>query len=73
MDHAIPTFIREGETASSLVHWNACYVVLLGAALTAALAPEHRSEATRWFAAFAGGYIREVMEAALGASAASHG
>jgi hypothetical protein len=68
---AIPSFIRQGETAVSLVTWNTSYLVLLGPALAASVRPEHRAEVVNWFAGFSGPYIADVLKAASGESAAS--
>jgi hypothetical protein len=70
MEVAIPSFIHAGETTASMVQWNAGYLVLLGAALATALPNQHRAATTRWFAGFAGAYMRELLEATLEASRA---
>jgi len=65
MEYAMPALVLGGETAATLVMWNARFVVLFGSALAAAVPPEQREGALEWFAEFSGSYVGDVMRAAL--------
>jgi hypothetical protein len=68
---AIPSFVLQGETPTSMIRWNASYLVLLGPALASSVPREHCADVLRWFAGFSGPYLAEVLKAALQASGAS--
>ena len=69
IDHAIPSFVRAGETALGIVHFTVSYLVLFGSALAASVPSEQRADVLAWFSEFSGGYVTEVFQAALEASA----
>jgi hypothetical protein len=73
MDHAMPSFIREGETTLTLVRWNASYLVLFSAALADAVPAQHRTGLLEWFAEFSGVYIADVLRAGIEATSLQNG
>jgi len=68
VDHAIPSFVLAGETALGIVHFTVSYLMLFGPALAATVPPLQRADVLTWFSEFSGGYVTEILQAAVGAS-----
>ena len=69
IDHAIPSFVLAGETALGIVQFTVSYLVLFSSALVASVPPSQRADVLTWFSDFSGGYVTEILQAALKASA----
>ncbi len=68
-EHAIPSFVLEGETPANMVHWNTSYLILFGSALAACVPAEHRAQVLAWFSGFSGAYVADLLQAASEAAA----